>query len=181
LFFSKNNCIPEPDISTAAGFESIYRACIGKLCRIAYNYSGDKAVAEGIVQEVFSSVWERRKTLQLTGPVENYLVRAVKLAVLDTLRRQASRRKHIERSLENRSESLPLTEQQVYANDLIHTIDKLVGKLSPQCKQVYELSRGKGLTNREIADGLQIAEKTVEAHLTKALKFLKINLIDYQY
>lgn len=159
----------------------MYRTHVGKLCRIAYNQVRDEAIAEGIVHKVFSSLWERRKTLHIEGAVENYLVRAVKLAVMDHIRTQVAHRKHIEHIAYARVECINGTEDTLMFRELQGRVNHLVERLSPQCKKVYRLSRERGMSIKEIAAALQLAEKTVEAHLSKALKFLRTHLADYQY
>lgn len=54
-----------------------------------------------------------------------------------------------------------------------------VKKLPEACHAVFEMSRLKDMTNREIATKLGVSQKTVEARMTKALKLLREELKDY--
>ncbi|MCG8319901.1 MAG: RNA polymerase sigma-70 factor [Cytophagales bacterium] len=166
---------------THEGFERIYRKYIKKLCRIAFNQVKDETVVQNIVHNVFCSLWESRHNLHLEGPVEHYLVRAVKLAAFDYIRTKLNREKNLESALSGYNGSKHCTEEQVRFNELSEKINTLVDRLPRQCRQVYRLSREKGMSNREIASILSLAEKTVEAHLSKALKFLRVNLADYRH
>ncbi len=169
-----------PDFTTEEGYEKVYRAYVKMLCRIAYNQLRDEAVAEGLVHNVFCSLWENRNNLQLEGPIENYLVRAVKLSVMDQIRTQARRRERLESAYANQSAGRPFTAEQVGFNELSRRVEMLVEKLPNQCREVFQLSRYRGLNNREISSSLCIAEKTVESHLSKALKFLRIHLAEFR-
>lgn len=168
------------NLKTKENFEVAYRQYAKKLCRIAYNQIRDEVIVEGIVHNVFISLWERRETLSIKGPIENYLIRAVKLAVLDYIRTQINHRKHLLCSLAGHGEMRNFTEEELNFNELTERVDHLVDKLPCQCRKVYRLSREKGKNTKQIASKLLIAEKTVEAHLTKALKFLRVHLADYQ-
>lgn len=170
----------EPVLSTSKGFEKVYRTHVAKLCRIAFNQVRDEDTAKSIVQNVFSTLWERRASLAIEGPLENYLVRAVKLSVMDHLRAQSIRRDRLEHFLADYCGSSHCTEDELNFNELNAKVNHLTDQLPCQCRRVYQLSREKGLNNKEIASALLISEKTVEAHLTKALKFLKANLPEYQ-
>ena len=169
------------DITTLKGFESVYRKQVIKLCRIAYNQTRDFSEAESIVHSVFSKLWEKRNNLDIHGPIENYLVRAVKLAVMDQLRKQSIRRELLENHLADFCGSTHCTEERLIYTELHTKVTELTDQLPCQCRKVYELSRGKGMSNKEIASSLLISEKMVEAHITKALKFLRTNLKEYQH
>lgn len=170
----------QPDITTSAEFEQIYRAHVRTLCKIAFRQTKDFCAAESIVQGVFLSLWERRSSLKITGSIENYLVGAVKLAVMDKKRKQAVRQERLEHHLADYCGSSCCTENMLAYQELSTAVNHLTDRLPCQCKNIYELSRVKGFNNKEIASKLLISEKTVEAHLTKALKFLRTRLHEYQ-
>jgi RNA polymerase sigma-70 factor (ECF subfamily) len=52
-------------------------------------------------------------------------------------------------------------------------------KLTPSCRKVFEISRFENKKNREIAEELNLSVKTVETHISKALRSLRIDLKDY--
>jgi RNA polymerase sigma-70 factor (ECF subfamily) len=64
-------------------------------------------------------------------------------------------------------------------NELKEKIDLAIKNLPEHCRVVFEMSRFEDLKNREIEEKLGISQKTVEAHLTKALKILRNDLKDY--
>ena len=68
------------------------------------------------------------------------------------------------------------TEQAILANDLTRQIHRIVEDLPDRCRNVFELSRYELKTHKEISDIMGISEKTVENHLTKALRLIKSNL-----
>ena len=160
-------------------FEHVYKNCVKKLCAIAYNVVRDRDTAAEIVHDVFLSVWERRQVLKLEGELENYLVRAVKLSSLEHLRTTMIHQKHLDGIAYTQKDLTNLTEDQIAFDELSERINLLTSGLPAQCKQVFSLSREKGLSNKSVAISLNISEKTVEAHLSKALKYLKDHLRDY--
>ena len=60
--------------------------------------------------------------------------------------------------------------------ELVQHIENVVATLPEKCRLVYTLSREQKLSHKEIADQLNISPKTVENHITKALKTLKLSL-----
>ena len=57
-------------------------------------------------------------------------------------------------------------------------LKELVESMPPMRRKVFVMSRYQHKTNREIAQALQISEKTVEVHITLALRELRNRLND---
>jgi RNA polymerase sigma-70 factor (ECF subfamily) len=68
------------------------------------------------------------------------------------------------------------TEETILLNDLHISLEKEIIHLPLKCRSVFELSRKEYKTNKEIAALLGISEKTVENHLTKAIRRLRLSL-----
>jgi len=64
-------------------------------------------------------------------------------------------------------------------SELENLFNESLNKLPERCREVFELSRLQGLRNREIAEKLNLSEKTVENQMTKALHVLREELKDY--
>ncbi|MCW3465306.1 RNA polymerase sigma-70 factor [Chitinophaga nivalis] len=161
-------------------FFRLYDAYWMKLYHLAYKYLEDAYEAEGLVQDVFTSLWQRRDELVLEeNTAENYLVRAVRYRISRNYNDEIRKAK----KLEELSVRLPATEnrteQDLFCRFLKKEIDRLVTTLPDRCRLVYQLSRNEGLNNREIALDLLISEKTVENQLTKALKLLRRGIGKY--
>jgi RNA polymerase sigma-70 factor (family 1) len=153
-------------------FTEIYNRYWKKLIAIAYSHTKDKFAAEEIVQEVFLSVWTRREIIRIDS-LKAYLATAVKFSVFKTVFNTNRRLKIL---AELAHTDTPLSDEVVHAKFLQEYINGIVEQMPEKCRLVYKLSRNEGLSAKEIAAEMSISEKTVEAHLTKALKTLKLNL-----
>jgi len=142
---------------------------------VCYNNLKNVEVSQGMVQDIFLSLWERRDTVVITSSIEHYLVRAAKMKVFEYIRNKAIHEAHLSEIRATSISSTFCTEQEVIYNNLNEQVKVLVDHLPSQCQQVFSL-REDGRTNKEIASFLQISEKAVEYHITKALRFLKSNL-----
>ena len=58
-------------------------------------------------------------------------------------------------------------------------LDQALQELPEQCRTIFQLSRFEELKYREIAERLEISPKTVENQMGKALKLLRMKLIDF--
>lgn len=162
-------------------FFQLYERYWHRLYAQALKYLPDNFQAEEVVQDLFTSLWQRKEKLELfEDTIENYLVRAVRFRIARVYSDEARKVKKMEEfHLRNSSQQSNSTEKQVLYNFLREDVDKLVKLLPERCRAVYLLSRVKGLNNREIAVNLLISEKTVENQLTKALNFIRKGLREY--
>ncbi|MEM9673246.1 MAG: RNA polymerase sigma-70 factor [Bacteroidota bacterium] len=170
---------PSLDITTREGFEQVYRRYAQRLLSAAYNQLRDKAEAENIVHDVFGKLWERRDEVVVNSSIENYLTRAVKLAIFSYLRVQLGRKKIDAQINGNIGQQDNSVEESIRFNELMAETNKLTSQIPPRRQQIYRLSTEQLMTNREIASVMDISEKTVDSQLTKALKFLRSNLQKY--
>ena len=151
-------------------FTEIYNRYWEKLLAIALFHSRDKYTAEDMVHDVMLSLWTRRQQVEITT-LEGYLATAVKFAVF----------KHIATG-KRRRELLHTPDQQAFNNDiesrldaklLQEYLDHAMEKLPEKARVIFQYSRSQEFTNPQIAEKMNLSPKTVEYHITKALKALK--------
>lgn len=168
-------------IKCEKSFEELYNQYWERIFAVCLQGTRDLCLAEDLMHELFQSLWERKDGLRVHGPVENYLIRAAKLKVMAYHRNTSNRHIHFENAMRGYSGSEDTTENQVSYSFLHEHVTELVEQLPSPCQHVYLMSREKGLSNKIIASKLLISEKTVEYHLTKALRFLNKYLFEYRF
>ena len=156
-------------------FGQLYDRFWKKLFTAAANKLPDLSEAEDIVQKIFINIWERRSEIQITSSVSSYLAVAVKYHVFKSLDRSFKRKEFADEQaaaviLEVTDNS---TQQWLEFQEVKERLAVLVAELPQKCRLVYQLSREQGLSQKQISEALEISEKTVEAHMGKALKHLK--------
>lgn len=152
-------------------FNQIYHRYWRKLYALAYQRLRSKQAAEDVVQEVLAGVWQRRHT-SLIDNLEAYLSAATRYAVFRQLGKEEARTTtlsptHNQESLSDDIQDVRLLEQMM---------QKEINKLPGKCKLVFQYSREMGLSNKEIAASLDISQKAVEKHITKAIRTLRTHL-----
>ena len=147
------------------------------LCAFAYRFLEDKEACEDVVQEIFFLLWKNRKNLDIHVSTRNYLLTCVRNACLDLLRRKESEKKWMEDTMR---EDFDKTNDDLYSTmELEHLLNDALDKLPEKMSSTFRMNRFEGKTYAEIAEEKQISVKTVEAYMTKTLKFLKVELKDY--
>jgi RNA polymerase sigma-70 factor (ECF subfamily) len=67
----------------------------------------------------------------------------------------------------------------VVHKDLLQRIELIIESLPDQCKNMFRMSRFRGLKNKEIAEIYSVSTRTVETQIYRALKVLKEDLSLY--
>jgi RNA polymerase sigma-70 factor (family 1) len=162
-----------------SAFKEIYERYWKPLYGAAYKRLKSKELAEEIVQELFTTLWIKRHTLNISAGVAGYLYNAVTHQVIDHYRKELVREKYKQAFRVIHNDMDNSTEEAIMLKELTETIESEISLLPDKCRSVYELSRKEHKSNKEIAIVLGISEKTVENHLTKALKRLQLGLNNY--
>jgi len=157
-------------------FQEVFNTYWKRMVAFSQHHCPSDDIAMDIVQDIFCSLWKRRGDLEVIVHMEHYLFRAVRIRISDYYREHYRRANSEGLMATTFCDITHNTEETIYYNDLDHFVNGLVNRLPCRCRQVYSLSRNSGLNIPEIARSLGLSEKTVEAHLTKALKFLRHNI-----
>lgn len=162
-------------------FEEMFHQHYSSLVNYACKYVLRKSAAEDILQEVFMSMWINKETIDFeTKSIEPYLYRAVRNRCLNYLQ---SLKDSIPLHGEDidfliQKEVFETPDESLSLKDLERELQKCIELLPPQCKKVFVYSRHDQLKNKEIALMLDISEKTVEKHITKALTQIRQHLAE---
>lgn len=140
---------------------------------------GAETHAEDIVHDIFTSLWEKRETLDVTISIKSYLFASVRNRCLNHLIHQRVHDEYQEAVLHKGDVSGMLTWDYYVESELSEMIEKAIDKLPPQCRKIFILSRFEEKTAQEIGDDLSISPRTVEKHIEKALRLLRLELQDY--
>lgn len=127
--------------------------------------------AEDLVQEIFLKIWENREAVCRVESFKSYLYSMTRNAVYNRLKRDRVHRKYVDFA-KNRSDAYE-PEVRIQTKDLLKHINIEVEKLTEQQKKIYEMSRFRDLTYKEISDELNISPKTVQYHISNILAKLK--------
>jgi len=164
--------------------KSLFQIYFQPLCQLSLHYLKDYDESKGVVQEAFVKLWEIRFELEADSNIPNFLFTLVKNNCLNILKRKQILLKHHEKikwmEMHYQFESLSrMGADYLEINELKDKIDNAISCLPEHCRIIFQMSRFDDLKNREIAEKMGITQKTVEAHLTKALKILRNNLKEY--
>jgi len=158
-------------------FEEAFKSNFKALYAYSYTMLQDEGMAEEIVQTVFLKLWENRERMTIHTSLRAYLYKSVYNESLNYLKHRKVQRRYMEEAMVAHKQQQ--TEETEADNELQRQLQRALRQLPEKCRTVFQLSRFEELKYQEIAERLGISLKTVEAHMGKALKLLRIQLADF--
>lgn len=157
-------------------YKLLYDRYSKKLYYFSLKYLHTTDEAEELVQSVFVSIWEHRKSLDTSMPLKNYIYRSAINYIYNYMKKKAIRARYIELEIQKGELHSNQTYDQIHLHDLEKSINSIVEALPSQQQKIFQLSRSKGLSNKAIARKLNLSIRTVENNIFRALKIIKGSL-----
>jgi RNA polymerase sigma-70 factor (ECF subfamily) len=155
-------------------FDKLFMKYAGKINSLARRYLGSKEDAEGLTQEVFIKIWENHKTIRSEYSFRSYIFTITYNSLKKIFRDKHMVYEQYQEFLHDKA--VNNTASEISYNEIVKYVDREIDKLTVRQKQIYILSRKKGLSYKEIAKQLNISTKTVENHLNIATKRIRERL-----
>ncbi len=141
----------------------------------ATNLSRDEDLAKDLVQDVFFKLWNKRRKLKEGVVIKGWLFQSVRHKFIDYIRKYKKENYLFEMIyVEVLNEVVQEDKDNIIRK--LKIVEKEIVQLPKKSREVFILSKKEGLKNNEIAKYLNISIKTVEGHLTNAMKILRKKL-----
>jgi RNA polymerase sigma-70 factor, ECF subfamily len=157
-------------------FELLFKEYYEQLTRFSWRYVKSKAVAEGLVQDIYSDIWENRGDLELSGCIRPYLYKVVRNHSLNYIKHQEVQRKYDPMWMDQKEVPMINYRDEKREEQIRKAIEQAVEELPERSRMTYKLHRHDGLTYHEIAEVMDVSVKTVESQMTRTLKMLRERL-----
>ena len=167
----------QPD--NPADFDEVYMMYYPALNRYACTMVKDDAVAEDMVHNVFLKLVENGDALSYSIHLKAYLYRAVYNECMNHIKHEHIVTGYQNQKIAANDQSQQADRTSIQHKELKQAVTTALNLLPEQCRKVFQLSRYEELTYKEIAAVMNISVNTVEKHMVKALKRLRIQLEEY--
>lgn len=157
-------------------YTQIYDRYQGLLFVYACKITKDEDEAEDIVQEVFFYLWDKRRTILFKTSLPAYLYSAVRYKYFNLLDHKKVRANYADSLQEFIEKGDVQADHVIREKELTRLIEKEISLLPPKMREIFELSRKEHLSHKEIAEKLNLSEKTVKNQINNALKELRVKL-----
>lgn len=164
---------------TGEAFEEIFVNYYESLYGYAFGILNNEMSAEEIVSDVFYKLWLKKDKLKIDTSLPGYLYKSVYNKCMDNIRHNKTKQIFKRESLNQSTENTLNAVNDVNAKDFEKNLRNSLLQLPEQCRTVFQLSRVEELTYNDIARRLGISVKTVEAHMSKALRRLRVSMAEF--
>jgi RNA polymerase sigma-70 factor (ECF subfamily) len=157
-------------------FNELFHKYSQKIYNFTIKHVHHEEDVKDIVQDVFITIWNKRKVIDAKQSFNGYLFTITINAIRKHFRNKTTNKKVLEKWLKDKKVFSDVTKQTVEFRSLNERANKIIDELPPKRKMVFLLSREQGLKSNEIAREMNISTKTVENHLYLALRHLREKL-----
>ena len=163
----------------SSAFEQVYRQYFKVLTVFAIKYVGDRDTAEDIVQEVFVNLYAKRTQITFHTSLKSFLFVATRNRSLDFQRTQKTVDHHKSQIQSTLKDDTADHNNLIEQSELEVLLHNAIDQLPAQNQKIFKMSRFEGKSNEEIAASLDLSKRTIETHISNALKKLKERLSGY--
>ena len=157
-------------------FCELYAAYKNRLIYFAMRFLKSREYAEDIFQDAFAVVWQGRRFINPDASFSAYLYTIVRNRILNQLRDLSNQDKLREQILSQAVNYTNETKDEIIANDLRQFRSRALQQLTPRQREIFQMSRERQMSHREIAEVLGISVNTVQESISISLRTLRTYL-----
>ncbi len=165
--------------------KSLFMETNKALIKFAFQITHDQHLAEEAVHDVFINIWKNREKIEISSSAKQYLYQSVHNISINKILQQKAKKNSIgelfnEEAWQLLEDQYPVEEyliEKMEATDTQILVNQLINELPQQCQTIFTLSRIEFLSNKEIAEQLNISTSTVKTQIYRALEKIKNEIL----
>ncbi len=154
-------------------FRKLFEQYSKPLYRFSLSYLKSNEGAEDVVQEVFIKIWDKRKDIDTGKSFQSYVFTIALNSVRKYFNKLAAANQLKHDIIASFSENSAKLDEQDDFEDYLRHLDTLINRMPEKRKEIFIGKKLDGKSQKELAEEFGITIKTVEYHITEAMKFLK--------
>jgi RNA polymerase sigma-70 factor (ECF subfamily) len=167
-------------VNLCHGSEQAFRDLFDLLGKKVFHYCvkkvGNPEDAEELLHDVFLKIWQFRENIDPSANFEIFLFTVARNHILNFARNRAAGTIQNTDALSEQIYSIDETHHAINYKDTYLQYQQVLATLGSKSRQVFELSREQGLSNKEIAGKMDISVRTVEKHVSNVLSIMRTEL-----
>ncbi|QTE38618.1 RNA polymerase sigma-70 factor [Mucilaginibacter gossypii] len=157
-------------------FAEIYKRYWTIMYMHALKMIRDQDDARDTVQEVFTALWIKRQSISPDANLAGFLFISTKNKVLDLIARNRVKSDYLDSLAAFAGDHNNQTLGRIEEKEIMAALDREIALLPPKMKQIFEMRIYRHCTYKEIADELNLSDKTVKKQISNAIKVMRPRL-----
>ncbi len=159
-------------------FDIIYKHYADRVYSLCMAHTKNRNLSQDIVQDTFLKLWESRHRLDPDGNLQSLIFTIARHRIVDSFRKQVAQVQFEDYSmLSNLQTADPSPDRQLIYDDYVRRVEYCKQQLTRRESEIFEMSREKNLSVKDIAKILNLSPQTVKNHLTSSLKIFRSELL----
>ncbi|WP_257666042.1 RNA polymerase sigma-70 factor [Parapedobacter tibetensis] len=154
-----------------------FRQCFDSLRQDIYRYAmayfRSCELAEDTVQDVFTTLWANRQSIDVDLNLKAYIYRIARNIIFNQLKRATYDQRMRNIIFQGVCAAGNEIEEGYFYEELNGLYQEAIDKLPPQRQLVFTMSRNEGVSHDEIAQRLALSKNTVKDQIVKASRFIR--------
>jgi len=150
--------------------QMLYKRYAAKMLTVCMRYTTKREEAEDVLQEGFVIVFEKMSQFKMKGSFEGWIRKIMVNKAIEHYRKEMHVYPVVSMS---DGEEITVSTEDILSNMNARELLKMIQELPPMYKMVFNLYVFEGMTHKEIAGQLRIAEGTSKSNLSDARGILK--------
>ena len=159
--------------SDTKAFEALFDLYYANLVMFCGNYVKDIHRCEDIVSGVFVNLWERREGIMISKSLKAYLLNAVKHRALNEIRHDKVIYEHARNVCRGDVLEVYDVDDYILYTDMRRILDRAVDTLPEKIRESYVMYKDCGMKSSEIAEKMNVTQRTIELRICRALSILR--------
>lgn len=153
-------------------FDVLYLHYYPKLKGFLMSFVKNEEIAKDLSQDIFMKIWINKGTISNISNFSSYLFSSAKNALYNHYQHNLVKEKYIS-TLQKLPSYADFLEDDLFTNELNELIKLTIANMPQKRREIFIMSREKGMSNQEIAKKLNISKRTIENQITLALSMLR--------
>lgn len=179
MLYNEKQLISRLKENDQKAFDEIFNHYYARVYNLAYHFLHTREEAQEIVQIVFIAVWENRLQIDAEKSFSAYIQSIARHTIFNQLKRAVYRQRFIDFSLKQAETEEAATDDSYQFKELQEVLENAISEMPPRRREIFYLSRTKGLSYKEIASKLSITESTVNTQISKSIEFLRKKMHEF--
>lgn len=179
--YSDEELMREIKAGNIMAFDTLYEKYSRRLYSFTFSILKSAHETENIIQDVFLSFWINRQNVERISSVRYYLFTIAYNSTISFIREKSRSTRYIEYLRLHQELTVDPVSTQVEYKELKDKLEDIISQLPDRQKEVYLLQKVEGLKYQEIAERLHISVNTIENHMSRALKTIRLKLGKYSF